>query len=64
VEFLSGETVTTAPPPQIETLRAELFKQRRKLRSDQRIKQTEVRLEEDSLESGDIRLDLRNVGCR
>jgi hypothetical protein len=30
VEFLSGETVSAAPPQQIETLRAELFKQRRK----------------------------------
>jgi hypothetical protein len=64
VEFLSSETVAAAPPQQVETLRAELFKQRRKLKSDSRIKQTEAQLEENSLESSDIRLDLRNIGCR
>jgi hypothetical protein len=37
VEVLSSETVAAAPPQQIETRRTELFKQRRKVRDDQRI---------------------------
>jgi hypothetical protein len=37
MEFLRGETVAAVPPQQFETLRAELFKQRRKVRDDQRL---------------------------
>jgi hypothetical protein len=35
VEFLSGETVATAPPEQIETLLVELLKQRWELSDNQ-----------------------------
>jgi hypothetical protein len=34
VEFCGAEIVAAAPPQQIETLRVELFKQRRKIRDD------------------------------
>jgi hypothetical protein len=36
VEFIGAETVAAAPPQQIETLRAELFKSRWKFANDQR----------------------------
>jgi hypothetical protein len=43
MEFPIGETVTAAPPQQIEALRAELVKQWREFSNDQRLQPGERR---------------------